>query len=129
MSSFCGIKVHRGIGYIVTIGIIDGFRNQGLSSQLLTHMEWYLKKEYLCDIVLLNSSIENENSTFFYIHNNYEIIETLLGYYVCNLSFLFYLYLEMGFTISRCLLLEKVFIKFFLFRRFISSKLFAFLRI
>lgn len=82
MSSFCGLKFHRGIGYIVTIGVIEGYRNQGLSSQLLEHMENYLKSEYMCDIILLNSSIENEYATFFYIHNNYEIILTKPGYYV-----------------------------------------------
>lgn len=90
MSSFCGLKLHRGIGYIVTIGIIEGYRNQGLSSQLLKHMENYLKQQYMCDIILLNSSIENENSTFFYIHNNYEIIETLPGYYVYLLLLLLF---------------------------------------
>lgn len=70
----------RGRGHIVTIDVIASARRSGVGSQLMLAAEVRLREQG-CDVVYLETAVNNEAAIRFYARHGYSVLQTIPRYY------------------------------------------------
>jgi [ribosomal protein S18]-alanine N-acetyltransferase len=70
----------RKAGHIITIDVREGFRRHGVASRLMSECEARLLAAG-CDVVFLETAVDNAAAIAFYKRLGYAVLETLPRYY------------------------------------------------
>lgn len=70
--------------YILTIGILDEYRKQGIASKLLSKVINYAKSNPKCGCVYLHVIDYNKEAMLFYEKNNFISLRYIEGFYTIN---------------------------------------------
>jgi ribosomal-protein-alanine N-acetyltransferase len=78
-------KHQRGMGHVVTIDTLEGYRRSGLGTLLMAEVEGRLKTAG-CDAMFLETAVNNVAAISFYQRLGYVVVKTLPGYYSNDLD-------------------------------------------
>ena len=68
-------------GWVISLAVLEGYRNLGLASGLLNHLQNCFQEDYQAVICDLSVRVSNVNAIRLYQQLGYTIDETLIGFY------------------------------------------------